>query len=86
MEITVYLYNIVFCCVAVPEEDGTMKTYYGADTVTCTRTARIADLVDLCFEATSASLNLTCPTSRGLLDKRKGRYYFSCRGIDNERR
>ena len=49
-EVTGYVHNVVFCCGAVPEEDGTMKVYWGgADTVMCAGTARIEDLVDLCL-------------------------------------
>jgi predicted GH43/DUF377 family glycosyl hydrolase len=49
-EITGYVHNIVFTCGAVPEDDGTLKIYWGgADTVMCVGTAQIRDLVDLCL-------------------------------------
>ncbi|KPL17287.1 MAG: glycosidase [Bacteroides sp. SM23_62] len=49
-EITGYVHNVVFTCGAVPEEDGTLKIYWGgADTVMCVGTARISELVDLCL-------------------------------------
>jgi predicted GH43/DUF377 family glycosyl hydrolase len=49
-EITGYVHNVVFTCGAVPEEDGTLKLYWGgADTVMCAGTANINDLVDLCL-------------------------------------
>ncbi len=45
-----YVHNVVFTCGAVPEDDGTVKIYWGAaDTVMCVGTARIDDLVDLCL-------------------------------------
>ncbi len=49
-ELTGYVHNVVFTCGAVPEEDGTVKIYWGgADTVMCAGTANISDLVDLCL-------------------------------------
>jgi predicted GH43/DUF377 family glycosyl hydrolase len=49
-ETTGYVPNVVFTCGAVPEEDGTVKIYWGgADTVMCVGTAQIADLVELCL-------------------------------------
>lgn len=49
-EITGYVHNVVFACGAVPEDDGTLKIYWGgADTVMCAGTARIKDLVDMCL-------------------------------------
>jgi len=51
-EITGYVSNVVFTCGAVPEEDGTVKIYWGgADTVMCVGTAQIADLVTMCLES-----------------------------------
>ena len=48
-ERTGYVHNVVFCCGAVAEEDGTLKLYWGgADTVMCAGTAVIAELVELC--------------------------------------
>ncbi len=49
-ELVGYVHNVVFTCAAVPEEDGTIKLYWGAaDTVMCAGTARIDELVDLCL-------------------------------------
>src|SRR6056297_652423 len=49
-EITGYVHNVVFTCGAVPEDDGTIKLYWGgADTVMCAGTARIDDLVEMCL-------------------------------------
>ena len=49
-EITGYVHNVVFSCAAVPENDGTMKIYWGgADTVLCMGVARIDDLVSQCL-------------------------------------
>lgn len=50
-ETTGYVHNVVFTCGAVPEEDGTIKIYWGgADTVICAGTAKTEDLVNLCLE------------------------------------
>lgn len=50
-EITGYVSNVVFTCGAVPEDDGTVKIYWGgADSVMCVGTAKIDDLVDLCLK------------------------------------
>ncbi|MBI4906455.1 MAG: glycoside hydrolase family 130 protein [Acidobacteria bacterium] len=50
-EVTGYVHNVVFCCGAVPEPDGTVKLYWGgADTVMCVGEATISDLVALCLE------------------------------------
>ncbi|MCK4345157.1 MAG: glycoside hydrolase family 130 protein [Bacteroidales bacterium] len=49
-EITGYVHNVVFTCGAVPEEDGTVKIYWGgADKVMCVGTANLDDLVDHCL-------------------------------------
>ncbi len=49
-ELSGYVHNVVFTCGAVPEEDGTVKIYWGgADTVMCTGTASINELVDMCL-------------------------------------
>jgi len=49
-ELTGYVHNVVFTCGAIPEDDGTVKIYWGgADTVMCAGTARIRVLVDLCL-------------------------------------
>ncbi|UCF10612.1 MAG: glycoside hydrolase family 130 protein [Candidatus Bipolaricaulota bacterium] len=50
-EVTGYVHNVVFTCGAVPEEDGTVKVYWGgADKVMCVGTAVLEELVDLCLE------------------------------------
>ncbi len=50
-EVTGYVSNVVFTCGAIPEDDGTVKIYWGgADTVMCAGTARIDDLVRLCLD------------------------------------
>lgn len=50
-ELTGYVHNVVFCCGAVPEDDGAVKLYWGgADTVMCAGEAQIEDLVRLCLE------------------------------------
>ncbi|MFA4851839.1 MAG: glycoside hydrolase family 130 protein [Bacteroidales bacterium] len=49
-EITGYVHNVVFSCGAVPEDDGTVKIYWGgADKVMCVGTANIESLVDHCL-------------------------------------
>ncbi len=49
-EITGYVHNVVFSCGAVPEDDGTVKIYWGgADKVMCVGTAIINELVDHCL-------------------------------------
>jgi predicted GH43/DUF377 family glycosyl hydrolase len=49
-EVTGYVHNVVFTCGAVPEDDGTLKLYWGgADTVMCAGTAVIDELVELCL-------------------------------------
>jgi predicted GH43/DUF377 family glycosyl hydrolase len=50
-EVTGYVPNVVFTCGAIPEDDGTVKIYWGgADKVMCVGTARIEDLVNLCLK------------------------------------
>jgi predicted GH43/DUF377 family glycosyl hydrolase len=50
-EVSGYVPGVVFCCGAVPEEDGTVKIYWGgADTVMCAGTARIDELVEVCLD------------------------------------
>lgn len=50
-ERTGYVPNVVFCCGAIPEDDGTVKIYWaGADTVMCVGTASIDDLVNACID------------------------------------
>lgn len=49
-EITGYVHNVVFTCGAVPEEDGSVKIYWGgADKVMCVGTANLDDLVNFCI-------------------------------------
>lgn len=49
-EMTGYVHNVVFTCGAIPEDDGTVKIYYGgADTNINVAIARIDDLIDLCL-------------------------------------
>ena len=49
-EVYGYVPNVVFTCGAVPENDGTVKIYWGgADTVMCAGTAVIEELVALCL-------------------------------------
>ncbi len=43
--------HVIFPTGAIPEDDGTLKIYYGAsDTVIALATARVDDLVDLCLQ------------------------------------
>jgi predicted GH43/DUF377 family glycosyl hydrolase len=56
-EVSGYVPNVVFTCGAVPEDDGSIKIYWGgADTVMCAGTAVIDDLVQLCLTKTRAAL------------------------------
>jgi len=56
-EITGYVHNVVFCCGAVPEPDGTIKIYWGcADTVMSVGTAMINDLINLCLNNSRPAL------------------------------
>ena len=49
-ELTGYVHNVVFTCGAVPEEDGSIKIYWGsADQVMCVGTADVEALVDHCL-------------------------------------
>jgi predicted GH43/DUF377 family glycosyl hydrolase len=49
-ELTGYVHNVVFTCGAVPEDDGTLKLFWGAaDSVMCVGTANISELVNLCL-------------------------------------
>lgn len=49
-EITGYVHNVVFTCGAVPEDDGSVKIYWGgADKVMCVGIAILDDLVDHCL-------------------------------------
>jgi len=50
-EITGYVHNVVFTCGAVPEDDGSVKIYWGgADKVMCVGTANLEVLVDHCID------------------------------------
>ena len=50
-EISGYVHNVVFTCGAVPEEDGSVKIYWGgADSVMCVGTASMEELVDHCLD------------------------------------
>ncbi len=50
-EVSGYVHNVVFCCGAVAEDDGTVKIYWGgADSVMCVGTARMDDLVAMCLD------------------------------------
>jgi predicted GH43/DUF377 family glycosyl hydrolase len=49
-EVIGYVHNVVFTCGAVPEEDGSIKIYWGAaDSVMCVGTADMNELVSLCL-------------------------------------
>ena len=49
-EVVGYVHNVVFTCAAIPEQDGTLKLYWGgADKVMCAGTAVIDDLINLCL-------------------------------------
>lgn len=50
-EVTGYVHNVVFTCGAIPEDDGTVKIYWGgADKVMNVGTANLDELVDLCLQ------------------------------------
>jgi predicted GH43/DUF377 family glycosyl hydrolase len=56
-EVSGYVPNVVFTCGAVPENDGTIKIYWGgADAVMCVGTAVIDDLVELCLSVSRPPL------------------------------
>jgi predicted GH43/DUF377 family glycosyl hydrolase len=56
-EITGYVHNVVFSCAAVPEDDGSVKIYWGgADTVMCVGTAVLDELVDHCLKNSRKAL------------------------------
>jgi predicted GH43/DUF377 family glycosyl hydrolase len=64
-EVSGYVHNVVFCCGAVPEEDGSIKIYWGgADTVMCAGTAQISDLVDICLSRSRPALGTLAPETR----------------------
>ncbi len=55
-EMTGYVPNVVFTCGAVPEEDGTVKIYWGgADTVMCVGSAEISKLEAMCLNNSRAA-------------------------------
>lgn len=57
-ELTGYVHNVVFTCGAVPEDDGTVKIYWGgADSVMCAGVAKIDDLVGLCLTRSRPALS-----------------------------
>lgn len=56
-ELVGYVHNVVFCCGAVAEDDGSLKLYWGgADNVMCVGTAVIDELVELCLSDSRAAL------------------------------
>jgi predicted GH43/DUF377 family glycosyl hydrolase len=56
-EVTGYVHNVVFTCGAVPEENGTIKLYWGgADKVMCAGTAVMDDLIALCLKKSRPAL------------------------------
>ena len=56
-EVTGYVPNVVFTCGAVPEDDGTVKIYWGgADTVMCAGIAVIDEVVNLCLSVSRPAL------------------------------
>jgi len=56
-ELTGYVHNVVFTCGAVPENDGTLKIYWGAsDSVVCVGTAKTEDLVNLCLNNSRSAI------------------------------
>ncbi|MBN2181878.1 MAG: glycoside hydrolase family 130 protein [Sedimentisphaerales bacterium] len=55
-EVVGYVHNVVFTCGAVPENDGTLKLYWGgADKVMCAGTGVIDELVNLCLTNSRAA-------------------------------
>lgn len=56
-EVSGYVPNVVFTCGAIPENDGSVKIYWGgADSVMCVGSANIEELVDLCLEDSRKAL------------------------------
>lgn len=56
-EVSGYVPNVVFTCGTIPEEDGTLKIYWGgADTVMCVGTANIKELIELCINSSRSSI------------------------------
>jgi predicted GH43/DUF377 family glycosyl hydrolase len=56
-EISGYVPNVVFTCGTIPEEDDTLKIYWGgADSVMCVGTANIKELIGLCINSSRPQL------------------------------
>ncbi len=56
-EVSGYVSNVVFTCGAIPEEDDTLKIYWGgADSVMCVGTANIKELIELCINSPRPAL------------------------------
>ncbi len=56
-EVSGYVSNVVFTCGAIPEEDGTLRIYWGgADSVMCVGTANIKGLIELCINSPRPAL------------------------------
>jgi len=56
-EITGYVPNVVFTCGAITEEDGAIRLYWGgADSVICTGTTEVSDLVQLCLHKSRSAV------------------------------
>lgn len=56
-EVSGYVPNVVFTCGAIPEDDGSVKIYWGgADSVMCVGSANIEELVDLCLNNSRKAL------------------------------
>ena len=50
------VFNVVFACGAIVEEDGEVKVYYGAaDTSICVATAPLDELIDSCLRENGAA-------------------------------
>lgn len=50
-EVTGYVHNVVFTCGAVPEDDGTIKLYWGgADKVMCAGVVEADALIGMCLD------------------------------------
>ena len=56
-EVSGYVSNVVFTCGVIPEEDDTLKIYWGgADSVMCVGTANIKGLIELCINSPRPAL------------------------------
>jgi hypothetical protein len=82
-EVTGYVPNVVFTCGAVPEDDGTVKIYWGgADTVMCAGTAVIDELVGFAFRLPTAAVGFHYrPMIAGLSRNSKLKALLRHRGI-----